>query len=185
MSYAPTQLQFLRETVVPELAQFPKCGLDYYGFIILMQGIEVVGSLFDTALPSDYGQSCPRFQKGFEYLFPDQPYLGRWHDFFTELRGPLVHQLRPGWKFTLTRMSSGASLADHFTTDARGQTILVFEKLLTDFSDGLDQLKKDLDSGVVSERIDGDKKQWRYLVTLDFNCADLRADTHGPLSAQP
>jgi hypothetical protein len=185
MSYAPTQIQFLRDTVVTELAKFPKCGLDYYGFIIVMQGIEVVGSLFDTALPSDYGQSRPRFQKGFEYLFPSPPYQGRWDDFFTELRGPLVHQLRPGWTFTLTRVSSGATLDDHFTRDARGQTILVFEKLLEDFAAGLDRLQADLDSGMVSERIDGDKRQWRYLVTLDFNCADLRANTHGPLSAQP
>lgn len=184
MNSDPNQVQFLQDTVLPELRKFTESDLEYYGFVIAMQVIEVVGSLFDTELLDEYGQAENRFQKGFEYLFPDPPYKGMWRDFFRDLRGPLVHQLRPGWTFTLSRESKNPK-TDHFARDAQRQIVLIYETLVCDLGCGLTRLSEEIASGQLTGRIDSAKLSGRYLVTYNLCGSGGRTDTNRGLSAQP
>lgn len=183
MPFEPKLIEFLRDTVAKELPRFADAKLEYYGFTIIMQAIEVVGSIFDGKAASDYGMCEVRFQKGYEYLFPNPPYKGLWQSFFKELRGPVVHQMRPVFDYTLT-CARRSTLEDHFTKDQKLQTILVFECLVQDFTEGLDRMINDLQNDQLKGIADESNLTGRYLETFDAN--NLRTDSGpGPLSAQP
>lgn len=182
--FEPGLLEFLRNTVAEQLMEFPKCGLEYYGFSIVMQCIEVTGSLFDTKTIDDFGECENRFQKGFEFLFPNPPYKGQWKTFFTELRGPLIHQMRPAWDFTLTRESKTPSQM-HFHRDQQGQTILVFEELVRGLKEGLDRLIRQIADAKLSEKIDATKLKGRHIIVYSVVGDDSHSCCNEGLSARP
>lgn len=145
-----------------------------------MQGIEVAGSIFDGKPADDYGQCENRFKQGFCYLFPDPPYQGMWKTFFQQLRGPIVHQLRTGWDFTLTCEKKYAR-DKHFTDDKQMQIVLVLEVLIDDFRDGLDRMLKDIGNGTLKGKVDESKLDGRYMTTYGLGL-DI---TNDGLSARP
>jgi hypothetical protein len=184
MPSEPTLIQFLRVTVAEELKSFSTAKLEYYGFVILMQAVEVTGSLFDGKAYGDFSMCETRFEKGFMHLFPDPPYVGLWKTFFTQLRGPVVHQLRPGFDFTLTCERKTAR-SEHFTKDQNMQTVLVFEKLLEDFTSGLDGILAKIQDGTLKGVVDASNLDGRYLTTIELTGSLRTDDGLGPLSAQP
>ena len=185
MPFEPNILLFLRNTVAKDLLAFSTAGLEYYGFSILMQSVEVVGSIFDGKPQSDYGMCELRFQKGFECLFKNPPYKNCWNDFFADLRGPFVHQLRPGYKFTLGCARMGITQNSHFTKDRNSQTILVYESLVNDFKSGINQFAQDVFEDRYKGKINEAKLQGRYLLTFDLLTQQATSTVTAGLSAQP
>ncbi len=184
MPFEPKLIEFLRGTVAEELKTFSTAKLEYYGFVILMQAIEVTGSLFDGKAYGDFSMCETRFEKGFVHLFPDSPYTGLWKTFFTQLRGPVVHQLRPGIDFTLT-CERRTARSEHFTKDQNMQTVLVFEKLLEDFTGGLDRILAAIADGTLRGVVDASNLDGRYITTFEFDGSLRTDDGPGPLTAQP
>ena len=179
MPFEPELLPFLRDTVAKELRDFSKAGLEYYGFTILCNAIEATGSFFDGKAYVDHGESRNRFQKGFEHLFPDEPYQGQWVLFFEQLRGPLVHQLRPGHDFTLS-CERKTSKSDHFQRDKKGQIVLIYEKFCEDFEQGLVDLAQKIESNALKGVIHEERLTGRYIETFGSGSVSV-----GGLSAQP
>lgn len=178
-------LEFLRNTVARELSKFSNAELEFYGFSILLQAVEIAGSIFDGKSANDYKQCENRFKKGFKNIFRCPPYLGHSNKFFTDVRGPVVHQLRPGCTFTFTCLRMGAKREDHFKSDAKSQLILVYEVLVDDFAFGLDQMIKDLSAGKYKGIVDESNLNKRYFVTYDFPDRTPISSICGGLSAQP
>ena len=184
MPFEPKLIEFLRETVAAQLYAFPKAELEYYGFLTIMQGIEVAGSIFDGEPADDYGQCENRFEKGFCYLFPNAPYNGEWKSFFQQLRGPIVHQLRPGWDFTLT-CERKYPRDKHFTKDMQMQTVLVLEVFIDDFRAGLDRIMEEINNGTLKGKVDESKPDGRHIITYGLDDGGKLDLTNDGLSARP
>lgn len=170
-------LSFLRYTVAEELRKFPKEELEYYAFLIIMQAIEVTGSLFDTKSIDEYGECENRFKNGFEYLFPEGDYAGKWKMFFEQLRGPIVHQLRPRWDFTLS-CERKLGREKHFQQDQQFHYILILEVLIDDLEAGFDRLIKESEDGLLDGKIDKTKLNYSHIITYNpVNASDLYSNS--------
>ena len=95
--------KFIEELLIPDLRKMIDNQLHYYAFSIICQAAEVMGSAFDQKELSDFGESKTRFKNGLKQFFKDPRYKNQQAKFFEGLRGPLIHQLRPGEAFLLDR----------------------------------------------------------------------------------
>lgn len=139
-------------------------GFPYYVSGILSQGIELVGSLFDTSPIEDFGNSETRFRNGLKRIYTKPRYTQRAEDFFKYLRGTFVHQLRPGAPFILASCITGARKDMHFKKEG-GRIILVIDVLIDDFRKGLESIWKNIEK--LKGQIDGKKLDEDFLVILE------------------
>src|SRR5882724_11893958 len=87
---------FIEKFVLPDLRKMIDHELHYYAFGIICQAIEVLGSIFDQEALDEHGKSENRFDNAITKLFRNKTYREKQALFYSVLRGPLIHQLRPG-----------------------------------------------------------------------------------------
>jgi hypothetical protein len=133
-----TAIQFLDGLFVRDMQHALECGLHYYAFPLLCQGIELMGFFFDRYPIDERGKSKSRFFMALDILFTDQRYRHNKKLLYEGLRGNMIHQKRPGAACGLT--SSKNEQADrslHFQQMPHGPVVLVLEVLLEDFRNAL------------------------------------------------
>src|SRR5260370_26123150 len=127
---------FIEKFVLPDLQKMIDEELHYYAFGIICQAIEVMGSIFDNKDLDDYGASKTRFKNAITKLFRDKRYREKQKLFFSVLRGPLIHQLRPGPNlFLSSERKDKIQRKHHLKTDKVGRTMLVIEQFHQDLLD--------------------------------------------------
>lgn len=128
--------RFVEEMLIPDLKKMIDLRLHYYAFSVMCQAIELLGSVFDQGALSDSGQSANRFDNALTHLFRDKRYRSWKAAFFSMLRGPLIHQLRPGDEFCLSsEIKDGIDRKNHLEREKSGRVILLIEQFLDDFLD--------------------------------------------------
>jgi len=150
---------FIEKFVIPDMHKMIEHELHFYAFAIICQGIEVLGSVYDQKDLGDYGASESRFDNAITKLFRDKRYKQKQKLFFSVLRGPLIHQLRPGkGLFISSAKKDKIDLKNHLEKHAEsGNVILVIEQFLADFVEAFKKLnrelaiRKDLDNVKVEE----------------------------------
>ncbi|HEY5704786.1 MAG TPA: hypothetical protein VIS96_04350 [Terrimicrobiaceae bacterium] len=148
--------RFIEDLVIPDLHKMIECQLHYYAFSVICQAIEVLGSIYDQKSLDDYGASETRFDNAITNLFRDKRYREKQELFYSFLRGPLIHQLRPGAGLFLAseqkdRIKQDNHLEKHVDS---GSVILVIERFLADFIDAFEKFKREL-----NQRKDLDNKK--------------------------
>lgn len=119
-------------------------GFPYYAYGILCQGIELVGALFDTKNSFDVkGLSEDRFERGVKEIYSNQKYNRCKKDLYEQLRGSLIHQVRPGERFMLGSTKTGALAINHLSETTEGKIVLVIEVLIEDFKNRLTVILKE------------------------------------------
>lgn len=117
---------------------------DFQAFIVLAVGIEFLGCFLDSFEFEDYGQSKSRFFNSLNTLFSPKWYRENKNWMFENLRGPLVHQYRPGNEILLTsKCKNDSDLALHFS-QKDGKIIFVIERLLDDFIKATKKLDREM-----------------------------------------
>lgn len=148
--------KFIEELLIPDLKKMIENRLHYYAFSIICQATEVLGSVFDQKDIADFGESENRFTNGLAHFFKDSRYKNQQAKFFEVLRGPLIHQLRPGEGFLLASVEQDQiNPENHLKQDETGKTYLIIEQFLTDFCDAFERFKKE-----IAKRKDLDAKKF-------------------------
>jgi hypothetical protein len=127
---------FIEMIVLPDLKKLIDQQLHYYAFGIICQLIEVMGSVFDHSDLDTPKLSEARFDNAIRNLFREKKYREKQNLFFSVLRGPLIHQLRPGPQLFLSSSTKdGIEAKHHLAVDELGRTILVVEQFYEDLED--------------------------------------------------
>lgn len=133
---------FIEKLVIPDLEKMVNQQLHYYAFAIICQAIEIMGASLDNESLDQNGMSETRFGNALTHYFRDPLYQQNQTKFFTVLRGPLVHQLRPGEGFFLASEAKDQIKPDfHLKKHETGTTILIIEPFLNDFKDAFRTFK--------------------------------------------
>lgn len=140
-----TAQRFIDEILVRELRQVVGAGFPYYAFSLLCQGVELVGALFDGDKFEKNGLSENRFKEGLKRIFGQPAYVNLSSVFYSDLRGGLIHQLRPGQAFCLASLKTGASPDMHLKRVVGDGRMLIIEQLIDDFADGVAGIWKNVD----------------------------------------
>jgi hypothetical protein len=126
-------LDFFEQLLIPDLQKMVDQQLHYYAFAVICEGIELLGAGFDDDPLGENGKSEGRFTNGLANFFKAR-YRQEQALFFKVLRGPLIHQLRPGKEFVLaSEAKDKIKRESHLTEQKDGSTILIVEVFLDDF----------------------------------------------------
>lgn len=139
---------FIQDLLIPDLQKMIDHELHYYAFSIICQGIEVLGSVFDQKSIDDFGASESRFDNAITKLFPKN-YREKQSLFYSVLRGPLVHQLRPGpGLWIASEKKDGIEKSNHLMKHSdSGSTILIIEQFYLDFVSAFEKFKREINKG--------------------------------------
>ena len=134
-------VSFIGDLLIPDLQKMVDQQLHYYAFAVICQGIEIMGAAFDDYPLEENGQSENRFKNGLKNFFGDH-YPQNQAKFFSVLRGPLIHQLRPGEGFLLASIKKDDVKAEgHLTEQRDGATLLLIEVFLEHFIKAFESFK--------------------------------------------
>ncbi|MEO6054987.1 MAG: hypothetical protein ABIP97_13350 [Chthoniobacterales bacterium] len=138
--------QFIEELLIPDLQKMVDHELHYYAFSIICQAIEVLGGVYDQEDIDEYGASKTRFDNAIDKLFSDKRYREKKHLFYTYLRGPLIHQLRPGEGIYLASVKKDKIKPENHLNrhDESGCIILVIEVFFSNFIGAFNKFKTEL-----------------------------------------
>lgn len=139
-------VNFIEKCLIPDLHKMINGKLQYYAFTVICQAIEVLGSVYDQKSIEDYGASETRFDNAL-ILFRDKRYREKQNLLFEKLRGPMIHQLRPGeGLFIASSVNDKINEKNHLEKDpASGRVILIIERFMNDFLDAFESFKKVID----------------------------------------
>lgn len=131
---------FIETQIIQASRKMVNKGFEYFSFILISQGIELLGSLYDTASFEDYGKSKTRFEKGIE-LFNHSFYKTQKKWLYENLRGSLIHQVRPNSEMILTSIQNGTKKEMHLST-YEGKKVFLIEELINDYEKAYKKLIK-------------------------------------------
>jgi hypothetical protein len=135
--------EFIEQLLIPDLERMEAQQLHYYAFSIVCQAIEVMGAATDNSSLEDFSLSERRFTNALATFFKDRRYANNQSKFFKMLRGPLIHQLRPGDGFLLaSEAKDNINPAKHLEGHESGATLLIFESFLEDFKQAFRRFKQ-------------------------------------------
>ncbi|REE07628.1 hypothetical protein DFQ09_1162 [Winogradskyella pacifica] len=119
---------------------------DFQAFIILSIGIEFLGAFVDEKDFNEFGQSQNRFENSLKHWFNNKWYEQNRTWIYQNLRGPLVHQYRPGKEILLTsKCKNNIDLEKHLTK-SNGKTIFVLEQLFADFKKACEKIDREMNN---------------------------------------
>lgn len=146
-------VSFLQDLVIPDLQKMIDHQLHYYAFSVICQGVEVLGSVFDQKDIDDFGASESRFDNAITKLFP-KPYREKQKLFYSALRGPLVHQLRPGPGLLIaSEKKDGIQKENHLLKHSEsGSTILIIEQFYADFVAAFGKFRREVERGAAVDK---------------------------------
>lgn len=140
-----TFLEFVENSLIPDLQKMINNDLQYYAFPIICQAIEVMGGFYDSE-DMDARKSEERFKRGLKKLF-DRKYANHQSDYYSYLRCSLIHQLRPGKEFLLCSSTHDRMPKEGHLKDQDGVTIIVIEEFFADFEKAFTKLKNEASKG--------------------------------------
>lgn len=107
--------------------------LDFQAFLVISIGIEFLGAFTDSFDFNEYGHSESRFTNAIDHWFSNKWYKENKSWIFKNLRGPIIHQYRPGKEILLTSFCKNQVDITHHLEISEGRTIFVLEQLFADF----------------------------------------------------
>jgi len=140
---------------------------DFIAFIIIALGIEFMGNFYDGKDFNDFGQSDTRFKNALSNLFKNKWYKNNSDWMFKNLRGPLIHQYRPGDTILLTSFCKNkAGLELHLTT-VHEKRVFVLEQLVIDFKLAVQMLKNEFKKA--SNSLNMGKSNYDFMAIVEIN----------------
>lgn len=156
-------IEFTEKLLIPELKIMITSGLHYYAFPVICQATEYMGGVYDQNKVDKFGESETRFKVALKNLYRDRRYGNNQARLFSSLRGPFIHQLRPGGDiYIASELKDTIHKDNHLKlTDDGTKMIIVIEKLLEDFELAFKKLKNEVKNRT---DIDNEKVLKPYIV---------------------
>lgn len=145
-------IEFVKSIFIDEMSQIVNYGgAAFLKFLILLQGIEFLGSCYDELPFSERGQSEIRFNRGLGKLGQKYfKYTQRGHHqyFYDFFRNPMIHQFKHDQrKITLATENSVWHEELHLTLNPEGRLYVVLEPFYVDIRLAAMELVDKIESG--------------------------------------
>jgi hypothetical protein len=135
--------ELIEQLVIPDLDKMVAQQLHYYAFSVICQAIEVMGAAIDQGNLDDFALSETRFTNALASFFRDIRYRNNQTKLFKYLRGPLIHQLRPGEDFFVaSETRDHIDATNHLGRHESGATLMIIEPFLRDFKEAFGRFKR-------------------------------------------
>jgi len=161
--------KFIRTVLIRDIQGLIDKDFDYFAFVIIGQGIEMLGSFFDDK-PFDYYEPrlpLKRFKKGLTLM--DTKYQEMENILWENLRCGLAHQLKPKRDIYLTSYKSGGNDSiNTYRGDKSGYIYFVVDSLFKDFKIACEKVIDKLKDPANSE-IPPDKRKEIHLTVIQTN----------------
>ena len=169
-------MEFVQTIFMDEMEQIIEHeGAAFLKFIILLQGIEFLGSCYDSLPFSERGQSEIRFNRGLGKLgekYTKYTQGGHHQYFYNFFRSPMIHQFKHDQKkITLATENSVCYQDVHLTLNPEGRLYVVLEQLYDDIRLAAQELIDKVKSGEI--KIDKLKDPFLTITTIQ----DLQIQT--------
>ncbi|MBN1601765.1 MAG: hypothetical protein JW915_09160 [Chitinispirillaceae bacterium] len=142
-------LDFLNNNLVNDLYKMVQNGMDYYAFILLCSGLELLGSFFDQKELGAIGVSSSRITCAIDNLFSDNYKNSKIKNAIKGIRNSLIHQFRPTGDIALTSETTSNCprkyhLNKGLSPDDK-RIIFVIERFVDDFKYAITKLINEKD----------------------------------------
>lgn len=142
-----TIIDFIENDLLPVMDGMIVNKYQYFVFPIICQSIELLGSFYDKNSLDKYGESETRFNNALKHLFKEIniKYGHNKRFFFKELRGNIIHQLRPSSLINFSSLTYDGMPKEMHLKESNGKTIMVVEQFVDDFKEAFARLRKKID----------------------------------------
>lgn len=133
--------EFIENVLIADIDKLIENGFEFFAFILICQGVEYLGNFFDDEKFEEYGKSEERFRNALKNLFNNSFYKNKQEWLFKNLRGNLIHQIRPSDEILLTSLRNGCPGEMHLKKeDTYNRTIFIIELFFEDFKKAIKKL---------------------------------------------
>jgi hypothetical protein len=137
--------EFIETQIINASRKLIENGFEYFSFILIIQGIELLGNLYDTESFSDFGKSGSRFKKGLE-LFNNSLYKNQKDWIYENLRSSMIHQIRPNSSIFLTTLKNGVDKKLHLK-EYNNRKVFIIDMLISDFEKAFKKMLEQNEKG--------------------------------------
>ena len=143
---------FIQKVFIEETGKLVDAGFYHFAFVIMVQGIETLGSFLDSKPLKAREQSKLRFSHAINRLMPVKyAKLNNNHALYDQLRASLAHTFTASRQIYLTSKENKEFGKKHLQ-NIDGKLILVVEEFYVDFKKACERLLDGMDKGIISEK---------------------------------
>ena len=144
--------EFIQKVFINDVEKLVESGLHHFAFVVMAQGLEVLGSFLDQKPLKAKDQSKLRFSHAINRLMPrEYARLNDNHRLYDQLRASLAHTFTSGRYVFLTSKSNPDYGNNHLQT-VNDKLILVAENFYFDFKKACNRLLEGMEKGIISDK---------------------------------
>ena len=144
--------EFVQKVLIEDTKKLIDEKLFHFAFIIMAQGLEILGSFLDSKPLKAKEQSKLRFSHAVNRLMPNEySKLNNNHKLYNQLRASLAHTFTVSRELYLTSKSEKLVEKEHLK-EMEGKLIIVAEYFYNDFKKACLRLLEGMEKGLISEK---------------------------------
>jgi len=147
-----TSKEFIQKVFINQVDKLIQAELYHFAFVVMAQGLEVLGSFVDEKPLKAKDQSKLRFSHAINRLMPKEyAKLNDNHRLYDQLRASLAHTFTSGRHVFLTSKDHKEYGNKHLQ-NIEGKLILVAENFYADFKKACIRLLEGMEKGIISDK---------------------------------
>lgn len=147
-----TSKEFIQKVFINDLEKLIQAGLFHFAFVIMAQGLEVLGSFLDQKPLKAKDQSKLRFSHAMNRLMPrEYARLNDNHRLYDQLRASLAHTFTSS-RYVFLTSKSNKEFGNKHLQELDGKLILVAEDFYYDFKKACNRLLEGMEKGIISDK---------------------------------
>lgn len=144
--------EFIQKVFIHDLERLIHAKLYHFAFVIMAQGLEVLGNFLDQKPLKAKDQSKLRFSHAINRLMPKEyARLNDNHRLYDQLRASLAHTFTSSRHVFLTSKSN-KEFGEKHLQEFDGKLILVAEVFYSDFKKACKRLFEGMEKGIISDK---------------------------------
>lgn len=144
--------KFIQKVFISDVERLINAELYHFAFVVMAQGLEVLGSFLDSKPLKAKEQSKLRFSHAINRLMPKEyAKLNNNHRLYDQLRASLAHTFTSGRHLFLTYKNK-SELGNKHLDNVNDKLVLVAEEFYNDFKKACLRLLEGMDKGIISDK---------------------------------
>lgn len=144
--------EFIQKVFINETGKLVDAGFYHFAFVIMVQGMETLGSFLDSKPLKAREQSKLRFSHAINRLMPKQyAGLNNNHRLYDQLRASLAHTFAVSRQIYLTSKNDPVLGKKHLQ-EIDNKLILVAEDFYQDFKKACERLMDGMEKGIIPDK---------------------------------
>lgn len=144
--------EFIQKVFIDETGRLVDAGFYHFAFVIIAQGLEVLGGFLDTKPLKAREQSKLRFSHAINRLMPKEySKFNNNHRLYDQLRASLAHTFTASRSLLLTS-NNDAKFGKKHLQETDKKVILVVENFYVDFKKACLRLIDGMDKGIIHDK---------------------------------